>query len=168
MDNNVNPTELIVDALRAQGLSSEQILEAMIQGGFQAKTFEKKNESVEIKESKILSHIQKENKLKDLLLDLGIPRHLRGYRYIIRAVLLYEENPDQMMTKEIYPTVAKEFNVKGEQVERSIRHAIECAWKRCPIEVQEKFFGSTVSLNKCKPTNSEFIAICAERLRQYQ
>lgn len=168
--DNVNPTELIVCALRDKGLSSDQILELMIKGGFQMKTADDKVECVEnsFEEDELLTDKQKENKLKDFLLKIGMPRHLIGYSYTVRAVLLYEKNPTQGITKELYPTVAKEFKSTTTRVERAIRHAIECAWDRCPIEIMEKYFGSTILWKRGKPSNSEFIAMCAEWLGRDQ
>ena len=99
--------------------------------------------------------------------DVGVPAHIKGYQYIREAILLAVENEEiiNAITKTLYPTLAKKFNTTPSRVERAIRHAIEVAWNRGQIEVHDKIFGYTVNSNKGKPTNSEFIAMIADRLR---
>ena len=94
------------------------------------------------------------------------PAHIKGYQYLREAILLTIEDMDiiNAVTKVLYPTVAKKFNTTPSRVERAIRHAIEVAWDRGDIETLQKFFGYTVSNIKGKPTNSEFIAMIADRL----
>lgn len=101
-----------------------------------------------------------ENIIINTLLDLGVPAHIKGYRYLVTALSLVIENPDiqEAITKELYPQIAKTHNSTGSRVERAIRHAVECAWDRGDLDVLKRYFGNTISCCKGKPTNSEFIA----------
>lgn len=106
-----------------------------------------------------------ERKIEQLLLDIGVPTNLSGYFYLTKAIRIVVENRgicDEMRTK-MYPRIAKEMggDRTPSRVERGIRHAIEVAWERTTPEVQEKYFGNSVSFEKGKPTNSEFISRCA-------
>ena len=98
---------------------------------------------------------------------IGVPAHIKGYHYLREAILLAIENPDiiNSVTKELYPTVSKKFASTPSRVERAIRHAIEVAWDRGDVEVLTEFFGYTIQNEKGKPTNSEFIAMIADKLR---
>ncbi|MDD3303501.1 MAG: sporulation transcription factor Spo0A [Clostridia bacterium] len=103
----------------------------------------------------------------NIIHDVGVPAHIKGYQYIREAILLAVKNEDiiNSITKTLYPTLAGTFNTTPSRVERAIRHAIEVAWNRGQIEMHDKIFGYTVNSNKGKPTNSEFIAMIADRLR---
>lgn len=105
-------------------------------------------------------------RISGILLEIGIPSHIKGYRYVRRAIELAVRDRKcvEAVTKVLYPDVAKEYGTTGSRVERAIRHAIECAWDRGDLEALEKYFGNTVSRNKGKPTNSEFIAMIAEHI----
>jgi len=108
-----------------------------------------------------------EAQIKEMLRCLGVPAHLRGYRYLITAIMAVLRN-DRLMecvTKELYPYVAETHDSTSTRVERALRHAIEVAWARGNIEEQERLFGYTVSLSKGKPTNSEFIAMIANQIQ---
>ena len=107
-----------------------------------------------------------ESIVTEIIHEIGIPAHIKGYQYLREAILLTIEDMDiiNAVTKVLYPTVAKKFNTTPSRVERAIRHAIEVAWDRGDIETLQKFFGYTVSNIKGKPTNSEFIAMIADRL----
>ena len=98
--------------------------------------------------------------------DVGVPAHIKGYQYIREAIILSISNDNMInnVTKLLYPTLAKKFGTTPSRVERAIRHAIEVAWNRGQIEMHEKIFGYTVNSNKGKPTNSEFIAMIADKL----
>ena len=98
---------------------------------------------------------------------IGVPAHIKGYHYLREAIMLAIENPDiiNSVTKELYPTVSKKFSSTPSRVERAIRHAIEVAWDRGDVEVLTEFFGYTIQNEKGKPTNSEFIAMIADKLR---
>lgn len=107
-----------------------------------------------------------ESIVTEIIHEIGIPAHIKGYQYLREAIILTINEMDiiNAVTKVLYPTVAKKFNTTPSRVERAIRHAIEVAWDRGDIETLQKFFGYTVSNIKGKPTNSEFIAMIADRL----
>ena len=98
--------------------------------------------------------------------DVGVPAHIKGYQYLREAILIAVADMDVInaVTKVLYPEVAKRYNTTASRVERAIRHAIEVAWDRGDLETLQKYFGYTVSNVKGKPTNSEFIAMIADRL----
>lgn len=108
-----------------------------------------------------------EVRVTNIIHDVGVPAHIKGYQYIREAILLAVKDEDiiNAITKTLYPTLASMFSTTPSRVERAIRHAIEVAWNRGQIEVHDKIFGYTVNSNKGKPTNSEFIAMIADRLR---
>lgn len=99
--------------------------------------------------------------------EIGVPAHVKGYQYLRDAIILVTEEINYLgaLTKELYPTIAQKYDTTASRVERAIRHAIELAWDRGDIDKINKVFGYTVSGEKGKPTNSEFIAIIADRLR---
>ena len=113
-----------------------------------------------------------ESVVTDVIHEIGVPAHIKGYQYLREAILLTIDDMDiiNSVTKVLYPEVARKFNTTPSRVERAIRHAIEVAWDRGDIETLQKFFGYTVSNIKGKPTNSEFIAMIADclSLRQKQ
>lgn len=102
----------------------------------------------------------------DIIHEIGVPAHIKGYQYLREAIILTINDMDiiNAVTKALYPAVAKKFNTTSSRVERAIRHAIEVAWDRGDIETLQKYFGYTVSNIKGKPTNSEFIAMIADCL----
>lgn len=99
--------------------------------------------------------------------EIGVPAHIKGYQYLREAILIAVNDMDVInaITKVLYPQVAKTFATTPSRVERAIRHAIEVAWDRGDLETLQRFFGYTVSNTKGKPTNSEFIALIADRLQ---
>lgn len=106
-------------------------------------------------------------KITSILHEVGVPAHIKGYSYLRKAIEIAVRDADVInaVTKVLYPEVAKEFGTTASRVERAIRHAIEVAWSRGDLDILEKYFGYTVSHAKGKPTNSEFIAMIADRLR---
>lgn len=103
----------------------------------------------------------------DIIHQIGIPAHIKGYHYLRKAIVL-SVNDQKMLeniTKLLYPTVAEDFSTTSNRVERAIRHAIETAWNRGNTDVLTDMFGYTVNANKGKPTNSEFIALITDMLR---
>jgi two-component system response regulator (stage 0 sporulation protein A) len=103
----------------------------------------------------------------EVIHEIGVPAHIKGYQYIREAIIQTVLDMDLInaVTKALYPMVAKRYNTTSSRVERAIRHAIEVAWDRGDIEVLQKYFGYTVSGVKGKPTNSEFIALISDRLQ---
>ena len=108
-----------------------------------------------------------EVKVTNIIHEIGVPAHIKGYQYLREAIIMSVENEEiiNAVTKSLYPNLAKVFKTTPSRVERAIRHAIEVAWNRGQIEVHDKIFGYTVNSNKGKPTNSEFIAMLADLLR---
>lgn len=112
-----------------------------------------------------------ENDVTEIIRDIGIPAHIKGYQYIREGIIMSINDMNMLnyITKLLYPSIAKKYKTTSSSVERAIRHAIEVAWGRGKIEVIEDLFGYTVSAGKGKPTNSEFIALIADKLRiQYK
>lgn len=103
----------------------------------------------------------------NLLLEIGIPAHIKGYQYIREGIMLsfYDKNMLHYITKCLYPTIAKKYKTTSNSVERTIRHAIEVAFRRGNRQVLEEIFSNTICSKKTKPTNSEFIALLTDKLR---
>ncbi len=99
--------------------------------------------------------------------EIGVPAHIKGYQYLREAIMIAVNDMEVInaITKVLYPQVAKTFSTTPSRVERAIRHAIEVAWDRGDLETLQRFFGYTVSNTKGKPTNSEFIALIADKLQ---
>lgn len=99
--------------------------------------------------------------------QIGVPAHIKGYHYLREAIMLAIQDIDiiNSITKQLYPTVAKKFQTTSSRVERAIRHAIEVAWDRGDVDVLNSYFGYTIHNSRGKPTNSEFIAMIADKLR---
>ena len=108
-----------------------------------------------------------EKDVTDIIHDLGVPAHIKGYHYIRTAIMMVVENMDMLnyITKRLYPEIAKQYRTTSSRVERAIRHSIEVAWTRGHQETMNEIFGYTIQTYKGKPTNSEFIAMVADRIR---
>ena len=105
--------------------------------------------------------------ITDIIHQIGVPAHIKGYHYLREAILMSVKNAETInsVTKTLYPTVAKKHKTTSSRVERAIRHAIEVAWDRGDVDVLNSYFGYTISNGRGKPTNSEFIAMIADKLR---
>ena len=130
---------------------------------------QKGGEKEKMAESQKLPQFSKqdlEHDVTDMIHEIGVPAHIKGYQYLREAIILTINDMDAInaVTKVLYPEVAKKFSTTPSRVERAIRHAIEVAWDRGDVETLQKFFGYTVSGIKGKPTNSEFIAMIADCL----
>ncbi|WP_042317062.1 sporulation transcription factor Spo0A [Desulfofarcimen acetoxidans] len=103
----------------------------------------------------------------NIIHEMGVPAHIKGYHYLRDAILMVinEVNLLGAVTKELYPMIAEKYHTTPSRVERAIRHAIELAWDRGNVEMMTKYFGYTINLDRGKPTNSEFIAMVADKLR---
>ena len=112
------------------------------------------------------SQAELEAVVTEVIHEIGVPAHIKGYQYLREAIILTINDMDMInaVTKVLYPQVAKRFSTTPSRVERAIRHAIEVAWDRGDVETLQRFFGYTVSDLKGKPTNSEFIAMIADHL----
>ena len=127
------------------------------------------------RESKQYIELSNEDKKKEnlealvtnIIHEVGVPAHIKGYQYLREAIIMVVNDIDviNQITKSLYPKIAHKFNTTPSRVERAIRHAIEVAWGRGQQEVVESIFGYTISAAKGKPTNSEFIAMIADKLR---
>ena len=108
-----------------------------------------------------------ENRVTNMLHEIGIPAHIKGYQYLRDAIMMSVEDMEMLnsITKILYPTIAKKHQTTPSRVERAIRHAIEVAWSRGKMDTIDALFGYTVSNGKGKPTNSEFIALIADKIR---
>ena len=118
-------------------------------------------------ERHVLEEDDLEKQVTEAILEIGIPAHVKGYHYVRCAIMLAVTDPEAInaVTKIIYPSVAKQFKTSSSRVERAIRHAIEVAWDRGDVDVLNSIFGYSISSSRGKPTNSEFIAMIADRLR---
>jgi len=99
--------------------------------------------------------------------QIGVPAHIKGYHYLREAIILAIQDIDiiNSVTKQLYPSVAKKFETTSSRVERAIRHAIEVAWDRGDVDILNSYFGYTIHNSRGKPTNSEFIAMIADKMR---
>lgn len=108
-----------------------------------------------------------EKDVTDMIHEIGVPAHIKGYQYLREAIMMSVEDTEMLnsITKILYPTIAKKFQTTSSRVERAIRHAIEVAWSRGNMDTLDSLFGYTISVGKGKPTNSEFIALIADKIR---
>lgn len=108
-----------------------------------------------------------ENDVTEMIHEIGVPAHIKGYHYLREAIMMCVDDVEMLsaITKVLYPTIADKFQTTPSRVERAIRHAIEVAWSRGRMETLEAMFGYTINTGKGKPTNSEFIALIADKLR---
>lgn len=111
--------------------------------------------------------VELKNLVTSVIHEIGVPAHIKGYQYLREAIMIAVDDMDVInaVTKVLYPEVARRFSTTPSRVERAIRHAIEVAWDRGDLETLQKYFGYTVNSAKGKPTNSEFIAMIADRLQ---
>ena len=108
-----------------------------------------------------------DTQVTQIIHQIGVPAHIKGYQYLRTAILLTIKDNDiiNSVTKVLYPSVAKKYATTTSRVERAIRHAIEVAWDRGDVDTLNSYFGYTIQNNRGKPTNSEFIAMIADNLR---
>jgi two-component system response regulator (stage 0 sporulation protein A) len=120
---------------------------------------------IQVKENQKTRDLEKD--VTDMIHELGVPAHIKGYQYLREAIMMAVEDIEMLnsITKILYPTIAKKFQTTPSRVERAIRHAIEVAWSRGKMETLDALFGYTINTGKGKPTNSEFIALIADRIR---
>lgn len=113
------------------------------------------------------NEIDLDQEITSLLHEIGVPAHIKGYMYLRESITMVYNNIDILgsITKVLYPMVAKKYKTTSSRVERAIRHSIEVAWNRGNVDAISQIFSYTISYNKSKPTNSEFIAMIADKLR---
>ena len=118
-------------------------------------------------ELSVVKDCELEKYITEIMLDIGVPAHLRGYHYLRDAILLSGRDMEVVssVTKLLYPTIARRFRTTGQKVERAIRNAIEVSWNRGNVETFERVFGYSVLSGRTRPTNSEYIARIADMIR---
>ena len=128
---------------------------------------ELKPQNMVSQQEEVKPELHLETKVTDMIHEIGIPAHIKGYHYLRDAIMMAVEDMDVLnaVTKVLYPTVAKKHQTTASRVERAIRHAIEVAWSRGKLDTLDDLFGYTVSNGQGKPTNSEFIALIADTIR---
>lgn len=121
----------------------------------------------EVSFKQVNEEIDLNGEITDILHEIGVPAHIKGYLYLREAITMVFNDINVLgaITKVLYPIIAKKFNTTSSRVERAIRHSIEVAWGRGNVDTIANIFSYTVSYNKSKPTNSEFIAMIADKLR---
>jgi len=126
-----------------------------------------KQQYIEINSESKKSEENLEALVTNIIHEVGVPAHIKGYQYLREAIIMVVKDIDviNQITKSLYPEIASRFKTTPSRVERAIRHAIEVAWGRGQADVVENIFGYTISASKGKPTNSEFIAMIADKLR---
>ncbi len=124
-------------------------------------------ESLRVSSAHRMDKTNIESMVTGIIHEIGVPAHIKGYQYLREAIIIAVNDMDVInaITKVLYPQVAKTFQTTPSRVERAIRHAIEVAWDRGDLDTLQRFFGYTVSNTKGKPTNSEFIALIADKLQ---
>ncbi len=128
---------------------------------------ETKQQYIDISKEQINKEENLEALVTNVIHEVGVPAHIKGYQYLREAIMMVVNDIDviNQITKSLYPQIAYKFNTTPSRVERAIRHAIEVAWGRGDQKIVENIFGYTISAAKGKPTNSEFIAMIADKLR---
>lgn len=108
-----------------------------------------------------------ESDVTDIIHEIGVPAHIKGYQYLREAIMMAVEDREMLcaVTKILYPAIAKKYHTTSSRVERAIRHAIEVAWNRGNMDTLDAMFGYTINVGKGKPTNSEFIALIVDKIR---
>lgn len=146
--------KVILEECRKRGLTLEDLLKSV-------------NESIQIEEVSEKSGVEIEKRVTDIMKEVGVPAHIKGYQYVRYSIIYVLENPEAIgsITKVLYPDVAKKFGTTASRVERAMRHAIDVAWSRGDVDVFQKYFGCTIDPNRGRPTNSEFIAMLVDYLR---
>lgn len=122
---------------------------------------------IEISKKQNNSETNLEALVTNLIHEIGVPAHIKGYQYLREAIIMSVNDTEMLnsITKILYPTIAKKYQTTSSRVERAIRHAIEVAWNRGRMDTIDELFGYTINAEKGKPTNSEFIALIADKIR---
>ena len=144
-----------------------RILERIIDANEKMKQKQKQQEGMTLEQKQLLFDSTIENDVTQMMRSIGIPAHIKGYQYIRESIIMAIKDPDILnyITKFLYPAIAKKYKTTTSSVERAIRHAIEVAWNRGKLDAMESLFGYSVNSGKGKPTNSEFIALIADKFR---
>ena len=161
-------TEMVIESAMNAGASYYLVKPFNMQAAMERIAELLSNQKVEEKEQPIQRRRQLslEEKISEIFISIGIPPHIKGYGYLREGIKMTIENPYiiNSVTKTLYPSIAKKFETTASKVERAIRHAIEVAWNRGRIDAINAIFGARIYLGAEKPTNSEFIALVADKL----
>ncbi|ERJ13769.1 sporulation transcription factor Spo0A [Haloplasma contractile] len=160
----VKSSELGADYFVMKPFNVQHIIELINELGSNKKPAEQKKNVFAVQAEQ---NIDLNSEITNILHEIGVPAHIKGYLYLRESISMVYNNIEILgsITKVLYPDVAKKFRTTSSRVERAIRHAIEVAWNRGNIDAISQIFSYTVSLSKSKPTNSEFIAMIADKLR---
>ena len=144
-----------------------RMLERILEVQYDARRKKKQQENMTNEQKQFLFESTLENDVTKMIRSIGIPAHIKGYQYIREGIILSIKDPDTLnyITKYLYPSIAQKYHTTTSSVERAIRHAIEVAWNRGKLDTMENLFGYSVNSGKGKPTNSEFIALIADKFR---
>lgn len=144
-----------------------RILERILELHYDEKKRHKQQQDMSEEQKQFLFDSTLESDVTKMIREIGIPAHIKGYQYIREGIMMAVKDPEILnyITKYLYPTIAKKYRTTTSSVERAIRHAIEVAWNRGKLDSLEEIFGYSVSCGKGKPTNSEFIALIADKFR---
>lgn len=144
-----------------------KVLERILEVHYIAKQKKQQRECMTSEQKQFLMDSTLENDVTKMIRGIGIPAHIKGYQYIREGIIMSVKDPEILnyITKFLYPAIAKQYHTTTSSVERAIRHAIEVAWNRGKLEAMENLFGYSVNSGKGKPTNSEFIALIADKFR---
>ena len=155
----VKPFDFVIFINRIRELVGSRTIQTQIN---------RQNKDIQMTRSDFVKNVGNiETEITNIIHEIGVPAHIKGYLYLREAIKMVIENVELLgaVTKELYPSIAKKFNTTPSRVERAIRHAIEVAWSRGKVDTINQLFGYTVHNTKGKPTNSEFIAMIADKLR---
>ncbi len=144
-----------------------RILERILENHYCTKQEKIKQSNMTSEQKQFLIESTLENDVTKMIREIGIPAHIKGYQYIREGIMMSVKDPEILnyITKFLYPSIAKKYRTTTSSVERAIRHAIEVAWNRGKMDTMEELFGYNVNSGKGKPTNSEFIALLADKFR---
>lgn len=144
-----------------------RILERILELHYQMKLQQVQKDNMTLEQEQFLFDSTLENDVTKIIREIGIPAHIKGYQYIREGIMMSVKDPEILnyITKYLYPTIAKKYHTTTSSVERAIRHAIEVAWDRGKLDFMESLFGYNLNSGKGKPTNSEFIALIADKFR---
>lgn len=161
----VKPFDMDVLANRIRDMFSNQISNDAVRRP--ASSVSSLTSSLDVKVKSSNTALDLESEITNIIHEIGVPAHIKGYMYLREAITLVVNDIELLsaVTKELYPAIAKKYNTTASRVERAIRHAIEVAWSRGQVDTINKLFGYTIHNEKGKPTNSEFIAMVADKLR---
>ena len=130
-------------------------------------TYRRMEGAASVKNGNVFLERNLESDVTNVIHEIGVPAHIKGYHYLRDAIMMSVNDSEMLssITKQLYPTIAKRHKTTPSRVERAIRHAIEVAWSRGKMDTIDELFGYTVNHGKGKPTNSEFVALIADKIR---